>query len=65
MSSFCARLRSSFGAHDFCRSRISWRDRQTWRAPFEVGPTLPDLVERLSGLRLGEEEDATGDFGQP
>jgi hypothetical protein len=27
--------------------------------------TLPDLVERRSGLRLGEEEDATGDFGQP
>ena len=26
---------------------------------------FPDLVERRSGLRLGEEEDATGDFGQP
>ena len=28
-------------------------------------PTLPDLVERESGLRLGEVEDAAGNFGQP
>ena len=28
-------------------------------------PTLPDLVERESVLRLGEVEDAAGNFGQP
>jgi len=47
------------------RVRLSSTPIGSSGAPFEVGPALPDLVERRSGLRLGEEEHATGDFGQP
>ena len=40
-------------------------DRQIWRALLRSSSARPDLVERESGLRLGEVEDAAGNFGQP
>ena len=40
------------------------RDRHIWRALLRSARTLPDLVEGESGLRLGEVEDAAGNFGQ-
>ena len=44
---------------------LSSVERQIWRALLRLPGTLPDLVERASGLRLGEVEDAAGNFGQP